>query len=81
MWLHSEVPGGHEFGERRGITVQPTAGASTIPEAWMVDAENTLFIGCCDGEIVLKRALGGKKTHQHLAASSVCISVINYSGE
>lgn len=59
MWLHYEVPGGHEFGEQGGITVQPTAGASTVPEAWMVDAENTLFIGCCDGERVLKRALGG----------------------
>ena len=80
MWLHSEVLDGHEFGEQGGITVQPTAGSSTVPEAWMVDAENTLFIGCCDGERVLKRALG-KKKKQHLVASSVCISVINCSGE
>ena len=81
MWLHSEVPDVHEFGEQWGITVQPTAGASTVPEAWMVDTENTLFIGCCDGEVALKRALGERKTHQHLVASSMCISVINYSGE
>ena len=57
MWLHSEVPDVREFGEQWGITVQPTAGASTVPEAWMVDTENTLFIGCCDGEVMLKRAL------------------------